>query len=355
MRIGAFYMRNGLVLAVLIAAAPLAAQGWEGGAERDSVSLPQSWHWTARPPVILPRDLPGISCYSIKDPSVVRFEDQWHHFCTVRGEERSHAVVYLHFADWRDANEATRHVLPMHAGFFCAPQVFYYKPHEKWYLVCQASDPSWSPEYGAAFSTAEDLSNPAAWTPLAPLGLPRTPDDKAGLDYWVICDEARAHLFFSTLDGRMWRSETSRDAFPHGWSVPQIALEGDVFEASHTYKLEDTDKYLTVIEAQNGHGWRYYKAYLADRLEGPWEPLAATKEEAFASMKNVEQPAGRWTDSISHGELLRTNYDETPTVDPANLRFLFQGVLKKDREGKPYGQIPWRLGLLEARTADTSR
>jgi hypothetical protein len=340
-------MRACLLLAWLILSVPLSAQVPVGGPSADSEALPQTWQWTAGPPLVSAEDLPGISCYSIKDPSVVRYNGQWHLFCTVRGQERSHAVVYLRFADWQDANGAARHVLPMHGGFFCAPQVFYYAPHEKWYLICQASDASWSPEYGAAFSTSEDLSDPAVWTPLKLLGLPHTPDDKAGLDFWVICDEAKAHLFFSTLDGRMWRSETSRDAFPHGWSAPQIALEGDVFEASHTYKLAGADKYLTVIEAQDGHGWRYYKAYLADRLEGPWAPLAATKEEAFASMKNAEQPAGRWTDSISHGELLRTNYDETPTVDPAKLRFLFQGVLEKDREGKPYGQIPWRLGLLE--------
>ncbi|MGH7127978.1 MAG: hypothetical protein ACREIV_05380 [Planctomycetaceae bacterium] len=29
------------------------------------------------------------------------------------------------------------------------------------------------------------------------------------------------------------------------------------------------------------------------------------------------------------------------------LRFVFQGVLDDQRAGKPYGEIPWRLGLLE--------
>jgi hypothetical protein len=44
---------------------------------------------------------------------------------------------------------------------------------------------------------------------------------------------------------------------------------------------------------------------------------------------------------------LRIGRDEKLEVDPANLRFLFQGVLEKDHQGKPYGEIPWRLGLLE--------
>ena len=113
------------------------------------------------------------------------------------------------------------------------------------------------------------------------------------------------------------------------------------------YRLKGRDKFLTLIEAQGGHGWRYYKSYLADRLEGPWKPLAATKDQAFASMRNVDHPSERWTDSISHGELLRAGYDERLEVDPERLRFLYQGVLDHSRRGKPYGQIPWRLGILE--------
>ena len=64
-------------------------------------------------------------------------------------------------------------------------------------------------------------------------------------------------------------------------------------------------------------------------------------------MQSVKPAGERWTDVISHGELLRTGSDQKLEVDPANLRFVFQGVLEKDRQGKGYGEIPWRLGLLE--------
>ncbi|MBN1124211.1 MAG: hypothetical protein JXA82_04325, partial [Sedimentisphaerales bacterium] len=93
-------------------------------------------------------------------------------------------------------------------------------------------------------------------------------------------------------------------------------------------------------------GRRYYKAYLADTLDGDWKPLAATREKPFASPVNTRQ-VEHWTDSFSHGELIRAGYDETLTVDPiTNLRFLFQGVSGQDMSGKPYGRIPWKLGLL---------
>jgi len=62
----------------------------------------------------------------------------------------------------------------------------------------------------------------------------------------------------------------------------------------------------------------------------------------------VTEVGPHWTDSFSHGELIRDGYDETLEVAPADLRFLFQGVTDEAMAGKPYGQIPWRLGLLEA-------
>jgi hypothetical protein len=105
--------------------------------------------------------------------------------------------------------------------------------------------------------------------------------------------------------------------------------------------------YLTLVEARGGQGWRYFKAYTADSLDSEWRPLAADKDKAFASMSNVRQTAEHWTDSISHGELIRWGCDERLEVALKYLRFLFQGVNDLERVGKNYGEIPWRLGMLE--------
>jgi len=306
------------------------------------------FRWSYGPPVLEARATGGWDWISVKDPSIVRYEDKWHLFCTVRGPKRTHAIVYLNFSDFGDANKAPRYVLSCHPGYFCAPQVFYFTPQQKWYLICQAADPAWGePAYRPAFSTTTTLADPNSWARLQPLFEKQPENVKAWLDFWVICDDAKAHLFWTSLDGKMWRCETALSQFPKGWSTPAVVLTGDIFEASHTYWLKGQDKYLTLVEAQNGHGWRYYKAYLADRLDGAWEPLAAEKDNAFASMMNVKPAGARWTEAISHGELLRTGCDEKLEVDPAKLRFLFQGVLDKDRQGKGYGEIPWKLGLLE--------
>jgi len=314
-----------------------------------STGIAADFQWTTGPAVVHPKRVDGEDWLSIKDPSIVRFEDRWHLFCTVRGVKRSHAVVYLSFADWKDADKAEQTVLPCHEGYFCAPQVFYFTPHKRWYMICQAADESWTPKYQPALSHTTDVARPKSWSKLTPLYGKKPAAARAWLDFWIICDEKKAHLFFTSLDGKMWRAETPLEKFPKGWSKPVVALGGDVFEASHTYRLKRGRgvEYLTLIEAQHGHGWRYYKAYRADRLEGPWTPLAADRDEAFASMKNVAQQPRRWTDSISHGELLRAGYDERVDMDGDNLRFLFQGVLDTNRAGKKYGAIPWRLGILE--------
>lgn len=338
-------------VAMVIALASVPARSWGG----DEPSEPKGraaadlvagrFQWRVSRPLVEPLQRPGDLCYSVKDPSIVYYGGAWHLFCSIRGKERSHQIEYLTFPDWKEVDQAKRHVLKMHDGFFCAPQVFYFSPHRKWYLICQASDDSWEPKYGAAYATTTDIADPASWSPLAPLRH-RQADGKSGLDFWIICDHAKAHLFFTTLDGRMWREETALADFPTGWSQPDLAIRGDIFEAGHVYKLQGLHKYLTVVEAQGGRGWRYFKAYLADRLDGEWTPLAATKEHSFASMANTEPVGPRWTDSISHGELIRPGFDEQLVVDPADLRFLFQGVTDPARAGKPYGQIPWRLGML---------
>ena len=88
--------------------------------------------WTASEPLVSPAHRPDDPCYSVKDPSIVRFDNRWHLFCTIRGQKRTHQIEYLSFDDWKNANTATRHLLAVTNGYYCAPQVFYFEPHRKW-------------------------------------------------------------------------------------------------------------------------------------------------------------------------------------------------------------------------------
>ncbi|MEM9884051.1 MAG: non-reducing end alpha-L-arabinofuranosidase family hydrolase, partial [Planctomycetota bacterium] len=149
----------------------------------------------------------------------------------------------------------------------------------------------------------------------------------------------------------IWRSRTEIDDFPHGWSPPTLAYCGDVFEANHVYKLADRSGYLNLVEAQRPDDRRYYKALHAERLDGEWTEVRPAHGGHYAEPDHVQQLAGRWTDSVSHGELLRVGHDERLEAR-AEAPLLFQGVRHADRNGKPYGEIPWGIGLLTPAPAD---
>ncbi len=318
-------------------------------AAASGAELKAPFAWTLSPPLVSPlegeRD--GQRDFSAKDPTIVQHEGRWHLFITVRGKPRSHRIDYLSFARWEDANRAKRHTLTCREGYFCAPQVFYFRPHKKWYLVFQTGEPSRKLKLQPACSTTADISDPASWSQaklLFPDADPR--GVSRWIDFWVICDEKRAYLFFTSNNGRMWRMWTALGEFPRGFRDCRLALRADIFEASHTYRLLGQDQYLTIVEAQGPGHRRYYKAYLADRLDGAWRPLADTWQRPFAGETNVRNPDPAWADNISHGELLRAGRDETLAVDPAKLRFLVQAVTQKRKAGKKYGDIPWQLGIL---------
>lgn len=313
-------------------------------ARRPDFEGPRLWECSA--PLIGPEVRDRELSHAQKDPSVVYHAGRWHVFMTVKLPRRS-AIEHVSFTRWEDAQASPRTLLDVSdSDYFCAPQVFYFRPHQRWYLVYQMGVPG-RDKMWVAYSTTPDLADPHSWTRAQPMldGGPDDPRQVGGLDYWIICDDQRAYLFLTSLNGRMWRLWTRLEDFPRGFGHWALALEAPVFEASHTYRLKGRDLYLTLIE-ENGR--RYYKAYIADRLDGAWVPLADTAERPFAGWRNIRPAAGvePWTDNVSHGELIRDGYDETLTVDPADLRFVFQGMWDKDKSGATYGQFQWRIGLL---------
>ncbi len=309
-----------------------------------SFHIPKLWEYSA--PLIAPEQREMEPSRAQKDPSVVFFDGKWHVFMSVKLEGRS-AIEYCSFENWDEANSSKRTILRVSSSdYYCAPQIFYFRPHEKWYLIYQMGIPE-ADKMWVAYSTTTDISSPDSWTRAMPIldGGAGDPREVGGLDYWIICDDQHAYLFLTSLNGKMWRLWTTLQDFPHGFHDCKLALESNIFEASHTYKLKGMNKYLTIIEED---GQRYYKAYIADRLDGEWTPIVDTPERPFAGWNNI-RPASYvefWTDNISHGELIRYGYDESLMVDPTQLKFIFQGMLEKHKSGVGYGQFQWRIGML---------
>lgn len=297
-------------------------------------TLPSSFQWSSTGPLIAPQSPPGRDFVSIKDPTIVQHDGLYHVFATVFDASRgAWSGVYLNFADWSQAGSAPQfHMGDTPAGGTVAPQVFYFEPHQRWYLIYQ---------WGAKYSTNTDISNPNGWTTPRPLG------PTFGIDYWVICDDVNCHLFFSDDNGDLYRSTTSIGNFPNfgsNYVTVMSDTQANLFEASNVYKIDGSDDYLLLVEAWDFTGARYFRSWTSDRLDGSWAPLADSYTDPFAGRLNVSFEGSPWTTDISHGELIRSGSNQRMTIDPCNLQYLYQG--RSPNSGGEYPLLPYRLGLL---------
>ncbi len=307
-------MRRLLPLLLLAISTPAFAQpkdttdrSWEQQYPRAIVNLIYGrFAWKSSPCLIFPSRGANDTTRGIKEPTAVFFQSKWHLFATARSEKPSHQIVYLSFDNWNQADKSPRSILKLDPNHSASPQVFYFEPH--------------------LFATQPD--NIRLWT-----------------DFWVICTDERAYLFFSSRDGNLWRSQTRIEDFPAKWSRPQNCLESDVLQGARVYKLKHYQKYLTVIEAVDT-GRRFCKAFWADYPNGRWDDLATSEKRPFASKSNIKQDP-QWIDQISRGEILRSSYDQHMEIDPLHIQFLFAAIDEYDKTDRGYGQIPWRIGLLE--------
>lgn len=307
----------------------------------------QLYNWTSSQPLIAPQAVPGQTIYGVKDPSIVRVNGKYHVFMTTAGSS-GWGLAYTSFDKWPDAPAAKIVALdksPMGPGYRAAPQVFYFAPQKTWYMVYQGGDP--------LYSTSNDIGNPMSWSAPKPFfastpDIIKPPQGTGWLDFWVICDDKKCYLFHTDDNGRFLRSETQLSQFPNGFGNTVAVMtekKEDVFEASNTYKIANTNTYITLVEAISPQG-RYFRIWKSNGLEGKWEPFSAAPMNMFAGIGNVENI---WSQGISHGEMVRTNPDQTMTIDPCKpLEYLFQGNDPAVHE-PDYIKLPYRLGLLTAK------
>ncbi|KUO16401.1 non-reducing end alpha-L-arabinofuranosidase family hydrolase [Streptomyces dysideae] len=311
-------------------------------------SLPSTFQWSSSGVLAGPKPNANHNAVAIKDFSVVRHNNEWLIYASAVGPDFGYALEFFKFGDWSQAASAPQtyldEVSPMGPGYRAAPQVFYFAPQNLWYMVYQTGPPT--------YSTSTDPSNPASWS--APKTFMSTQPpivqqyNGGWLDFWVTCDTADCHMFFTNNRGQLFRAQTTLANFPNGFGNTTVVMSdtaANVFEATNVYKVAGGNQYLLLVEAMApSNGRRYFRSFTSSSLTGPWTPLAATESSPFAGAKNVSFSGTPWTQDISHGDMVRSGNDQTNTIDPCNLKYVYQG-LDPSASGD-YNSLPWRMGLL---------
>jgi len=268
---------------------------------------------------------------AVKDPSIVYSDSLYHLFYTGATSAGAWQMGYASAATIAGLSSA-KHVFfsKLSESYFCAPEVFYYQPQSKWYMIYQDGN------YGAAYATTTNIADPTSWSGPHSLGV----SGNTGWDYYVICDDTYAYLFNSPSDSskKIYCRKTTLANFPSVWGTPWVAVSG-AFEGTCVYKcLADSQYYLLV---ENYGDNRFYELWTASSLGGTWTQVA----NKWASQHNLSFNSDHWTDNVSHGELLRAGTNQKLEINNINQAdFLIQGVVNGSYGD--YVNTPWDLGVI---------